>query len=89
MKRPRSLCTTRLRRLTACVTHLLLAGLVLAGTGCRLNSAARPIGPGPDITSVIIDPVTLKTVAGAPERLDALRSTPPKSEPEGDLDVEM
>ncbi len=52
------------------------AGLVLMGTGCRLNAAAMPIGVQPDITRVVIDPVTLRPVAPAEDnrrkRLKAL-----------------
>ncbi len=37
-----------------------------AAAGCRLNSAAGPIGVQPDVTSVIIDPVTLRPVKSKP-----------------------
>ena len=72
---------SRSGRLRALVICLAFAGLVLEGTGCRLNSAARPVGVQPEITSLVIDPVTLKPVAPAEE------ARPVKSEDTGGLDA--
>ena len=40
--------------------------LLSMAAGCGLNSAARPVGVRPDVTSVIIDPVTLRPVTSKP-----------------------
>jgi hypothetical protein len=65
----------------------LTASAAVLGAGCTLNSAARPIGVQPDITSIIIDPVTLEPVTRAREAPAGGQSSGSGSE--SDADPEM
>jgi hypothetical protein len=62
-----SLCSRRRRAGVAALAALfgLTTSAAVLGAGCTLNSAAMPVGVQPDITSVIIDPVTLEPVTSA------------------------
>ncbi len=67
MKRPVSSPGNRARRREPRIGLAALVVLCLgAAAGCRLNSAAGPIGVQPDVTSVMIDPVTLRPVTSKP-----------------------
>lgn len=67
MKRPRSSPGNRARRRELRIGLAAFVVLFLcAAAGCRLNSAAGPIGVQPDVTSVIINPVTLRPMTSKP-----------------------
>ena len=80
------LCSRRRDRVAALAARSALV-LAVLGAGCTLNSAARPIGVQADITSVIIDPVTLEPVTPAQEAPDGGPSSGSGSENSTDLEM--
>ncbi len=75
--------------------------LLSMAAGCGLNSAGRPVGVRPDVTSVIMDPVTLRPVKSKPvtpagegkpagrEGLDDKSDDKPDDKPDDKLDARM